>query len=63
MTSVLAKVALAAALTVASVVGLVGLSGMIIFADLKQPAPASVVTNGASGGGAGQTLTITGPNS
>jgi hypothetical protein len=63
MTSVLAKVALAAGLTVASVVGLVGLSGMIIFADLKRPDPASVVTNGAAGGGAGQTSTITGPNS
>ena len=63
MTSVLAKVALAAGLTVASVVGLVGLSGMIIFADLKQPEPASVITNGAMGGGSGQALTITGPNS
>jgi hypothetical protein len=62
MTSVLAKVALAAALTVASVVGLVGLSGLIIFADLKQAEPASVVGNG-SVGGSGQTLTITGPNS
>jgi DNA/RNA endonuclease YhcR with UshA esterase domain len=62
MTSVLAKVALAAALTVASIVGLVGLSGMIIFADLKTPEPASVVDNGSSGG-AGQSLTITGPNS
>lgn len=62
MTSVLAKVALAAALTVVSVVGLVGLSGMIIFADLKQPQPASVL-NGATGSGSGQTLTITGPNS
>lgn len=61
MTSVLAKVALAAALTVASIVGLVGLSGMIIFADLKTPEPASVVDNGS--GGAGQSLTITGPNS
>ena len=62
MTSVLAKVALAAGLTVASVVGLVGLSGMIIFADLKQPQPASAVTTGATGG-SGQALTITGPNS
>jgi hypothetical protein len=35
---------------------------MIIFADLKQPQPASVL-NGAAGGGSGQTLTITGPNS
>jgi hypothetical protein len=61
MTSVLAKVALAAALTVASVVGLVGLSGLIIFADLKQHEPASVVDRGAAG--AAQTLTITGPNS
>jgi hypothetical protein len=62
MTSVLAKLALAAALTAASV-GLVGLSGMIIFADLKQPEPASVVTNDATGGSTGRTLTITGPNS
>ena len=62
MTSVLAKVALAAGLTVAAVVGLVGLSGMIIFADLKQPQPASL-TNGATGAGSGQTLTLTGPNS
>jgi hypothetical protein len=62
MTSVLAKVALAAALTVASVVGLVGLSGMIIFADLKRPEPASVVGNGG-GTTTGQTLTIIGPNS
>lgn len=63
MTSVLAKVALATALTVVSVVGLVGLSGMIIFADLKQPQPASVLSNGATGGSSGQTLTITGPHS
>ena len=62
MSSVLAKVALAAGLTVASVVGLVGLSGMIIFADLTRPDPASVVTSGAVSG-SGQTSTITGPNS
>ena len=61
MTSVLTKAALAAALTVASAVVLVGLSGMIIFADLKQPEPASVVEHGAAG--AARTLTITGPNS
>jgi hypothetical protein len=62
MTSVLAKVALAAALTVASVVGLVGLSGLIIFADLKQPEPASVLSNRTLESSA-QTRTISGPNS
>jgi hypothetical protein len=43
MTSLLMKVALAAALTLASVLGLVGISGLIIFADLKSPEPAAVV--------------------
>lgn len=62
MTSVLAKVALAAALTVASVVGLIGLSGMIIFADLKQPEPASVLGGGNIGAGA-KSVTINGSNS
>lgn len=63
MTSVLAKVALAAALTVASVVGLVGLSGMIIFADLKQPEPASVLGSGNIGADATKSVTINGRNS
>ncbi len=63
MTSVLAKVALAAALTVASVVGLIGLSGMIIFADLKQPEPASVLGSGGNIGADTKSVTINGSNS
>lgn len=59
MTSVIVKVALATALTLASVLGLIGLSGMIIFADVKAPQPASVVSNATGGGG--EPLTITGP--
>jgi hypothetical protein len=55
----LAKVALAAVLTVASAAGLMGLSGLIIFADLKTPTPASVVDAKAPGS---QPLAITGPN-
>jgi hypothetical protein len=43
MTSLIAKFVLAAALAVASGIGLIGLSGMIIFADLKAPQPASVL--------------------
>lgn len=43
MTSLIAKFALAAALAVASGVGLIGLSGLIIFADIKAPQPASVL--------------------
>jgi hypothetical protein len=39
MTSLIAKFVLAAALAVASGAGLIGLSGMIIFADLKAPQP------------------------
>jgi hypothetical protein len=61
MTSVLAKVALAAVLTLASAVGLVGLSGLIIFADIKAPEPASIVDN--PNAGSGRPLAITGPNS
>ena len=61
MTSVLAKVALVAVLTMASALGLVGLSGFIIFADLKAPEPAAVVDNPNLG--SGRPLTITGPNS
>ena len=48
MTSLLMKVALAAALTVASVLGLVGISGLIIFADLKAPESATVVQGQSS---------------
>ena len=43
MTSLIAKLALAAALAMASGIGLIGLSGLIIFADLKAPQPASVL--------------------
>ena len=39
MTTLLAKFVLAAALAVASGVGLIGLSGLIIFADLRAPQP------------------------
>lgn len=59
MATLFAKVALAAVLTVASAAGLVGLSGLIIFADLKAPTPASVVDTKVGGG---EPLTITGPN-
>jgi hypothetical protein len=59
MATLFAKVALAAVLTVASAAGLMGLSGLIIFADLKTPTPASVVDTKATGS---QPLTITGPN-
>ena len=60
MTSLLAKVALAAALTVASALGLVGISGLIIFADVKVPEPAAVAQEQL--GAVGKPLTITGPN-
>ncbi len=43
MTTLIAKFILASALAVASGVGLIGLSGLIIFADLKAPQPASVL--------------------
>jgi hypothetical protein len=43
MTTLIAKFILAAALAVASGVGLIGLSGLIIFADLKAPQPASML--------------------
>ncbi|NOT38875.1 MAG: hypothetical protein HOP13_00110 [Alphaproteobacteria bacterium] len=43
MTSLIAKFVLAAALALASGVGLIGVSGLIIFADLKAPQPASVL--------------------
>ena len=43
MTSIIAKFVLAAALAVASGAGLIGLSGLIIFADLKAPQPPSVL--------------------
>ena len=58
MTSLLMKVALAAALTVASVFGLVGISGLIIFADLA-PEPGTVAQSHPATGSA---LTFVGPN-
>jgi ABC-type transport system involved in cytochrome bd biosynthesis fused ATPase/permease subunit len=59
MATLLAKVALAAVLTVASAAGLMGLSGLIIFADLKAPTPAPVIDTKSAGS---QPLAITGPN-
>jgi hypothetical protein len=60
MTSLLMKVALAAALTVASGVGLIGISGLIIFADVKPGEPTTVV-EGKAAAPRGP-LTIMGPN-
>ncbi len=60
MTSAFAKVALATALTVASALGLIGLSGMIIFADLKAPQPAALASDALSGNSTPATLTGTG---
>jgi len=60
MTSLLAKVALAAALTVASALGLVGISGLIIFADVKVPEAATVAQEQL--GAAGKPLTFVGSN-
>jgi hypothetical protein len=59
MTSLLLRVALAAALTTATVVGLVAISGSIIFADIKAPEPASLVQDRVSNGA--KPLTFTGP--
>ena len=42
MASILAKAALVSALATAAAVGLVSLSGMIIFADIAAPRPASL---------------------
>ena len=59
MTSLLAKVALAAALTVATIFGLVGISGLIIFADIKAPQPSTVVDQNLSS--SSKPLTFVGP--
>lgn len=59
MTSLIVKFALATALAVASGVGLIGLSGLIIFADLKAPEPASVLQTQPLSSGA-QSLPFTG---
>jgi hypothetical protein len=61
MISLLMKVALAAALTLASVAGLVGISGLIIFADVGQPEPSAVVQS-APTASATTTLKVMGPN-
>lgn len=61
MTSLFLKVALAGALTVASVLGLAGISGLIIFADVKTPEPVAVVEKATPSGSAG-TQTFSGPN-
>jgi hypothetical protein len=61
MTSLIVKFALVIALAMASGAGLIGLSGMIIFADVKAPQPASVVqTQPLSSGSGSQSLTFTG---
>jgi hypothetical protein len=59
MTSLIAKFVLAVALTVASGLGFIGLSGLIIFADLKTPQPASVLQTQPLSSGA-QSLPFTG---
>lgn len=59
MTSLIAKFALVIALAMASGAGLIGLSGMIIFADLKASPPASVVQTQPLSSGS-QSLTFTG---
>ena len=60
MTSAFAKLALATALTVVSALGLLGLSGMIIFADLKAPQPATLASDALSSGSS-TPATLTGP--
>lgn len=60
MASLLLKVALAAALTVASVLGLIGISGLIIFADVKTPEPSALVQDQVRSNGA-KPLTFSGP--
>ena len=63
MTSLIAKVALAATLTVATVIGLISLSGFIIFADLNTPQPTAIAQERLNNaGGGGNPVTFTGPN-
>ncbi len=57
MTSVFVKVALATALAAVSGLGLIGLSGMIIFADLKAPQPAALASGALSGSNVPVSLT------
>lgn len=60
MTSVLLKVALATALTVATIAGLIGISGSIIFADVRAPERA-VTTDENASTGAPQPLGVMAP--
>ena len=65
MTSLLIKVALAGALTLASVLGLVGISGLIIFADVKPPeasAPMAAVVQSQTPASPSGALNFAGPN-
>ena len=57
MTSVFAKAALATTLAAVSALGLIGLSGMIIFADLKAPQPATLASDALTGSSTPATLT------
>lgn len=63
MTSLLVKAALATALTVATIAGLIGISGSIIFADLRAPERAAVTPapeeNASTG--APQPMSVLGP--
>ncbi|MCE9523012.1 MAG: hypothetical protein K8S25_11360 [Alphaproteobacteria bacterium] len=63
MTSFLMRMALAGLLTVASVLGLVGISGLIIFADVQRPQPAAIVQSQSPGPSVDSgALTFSGPN-
>lgn len=57
MTSVFAKAALATTLAAVSALGLIGLSGMIIFAGLKAPQPAALASDALSGSSTPASLT------
>ena len=61
MTSLFLKVALAAVLTAASIVGLIGVSGLIIFADLK-PLESRAIMQSQKLPAAPGPLTFSGPN-
>jgi hypothetical protein len=59
MTSLLMKVALAAVLTIVSGLGLIAVSGSIIFADIDRPDPAALVQDAVSSGT--KPMSFTGP--
>lgn len=61
MTSLLAKVALAIALTVATIAGLIGISGSIIFADVRAPERVQAAPENNASTGAPQPLSVMGP--